>query len=194
MVSLKLQDEVLFERNFSLLHPFYTELKNVLGTSEREHLLLGLNLLRLLVQNRISDFHVELEKLSPEAHASSVVQKVVDIEQALLEGAYKQILEAREHVPDETFGYFMDLLIETIREEIASSCEAAYDSLSLAGAQKLLMLQSEADLKSFLEKRDWKVVGGSFVFQRKDEGEAAIPSMETIQRMLAYARELERIV
>lgn len=194
MVSLRLQDEGLFERNFSLLQPFYTELKNVIGTSEREHLILGLNLLRLLVQNRISDFHVELEKLSPEAHASGVVQKVVDIEQALLEGAYKQILEAREHVPDETFGYFMDLLIETIRDEIASSCEAAYDTLSFAGAQKLLMLQSEADMRSFVQKKNWNVTGDTFVFQHKDEGDAAIPSMETIQRMLGYARELERIV
>lgn len=184
----------MFERNFSLLEPYYTELRSSVDPSPREHMLLGLNLLRLLVQNRVSDFHVELEKLSPQAHSSEAVQKVIDIEQALLEGAYKQILDARVSVPDQTFGYFMDLLLKTIREEIASCCEAAYDSISMDGARKLLMFETEAELKPFAVQRQWKMDGATFIFVHKDDAERCIPSMETMRRMLGYARELERIV
>lgn len=34
--------------------------------SQAEHLVVGLNLLRLLVQNRIAEFHTDLEVLDPQ--------------------------------------------------------------------------------------------------------------------------------
>ena len=38
--------------------------------SSREHLIVGLNLLRLLVYNRISEFHTDLELMDPEVPPS----------------------------------------------------------------------------------------------------------------------------
>lgn len=40
--------------------------RNLIPVSSLEHLVVGLNLLRLLVYNRISEFHTDLELLDPE--------------------------------------------------------------------------------------------------------------------------------
>eukprot|EP00695_Tsukubamonas_globosa_P000249 TRINITY_DN1185_c0_g1_i1.p1 TRINITY_DN1185_c0_g1~~TRINITY_DN1185_c0_g1_i1.p1 ORF type:complete len:62 (-),score=7.53 TRINITY_DN1185_c0_g1_i1:1-186(-) len=43
------------------LKAYYNDYKNIIPPSQRRYLLLGLNLLRLLAQNRIAEFHTELE-------------------------------------------------------------------------------------------------------------------------------------
>jgi 26S proteasome regulatory subunit N12 len=81
--------------------------------SERYFSILGLNLLRLLAQNRIADFHSQLvsprrplgirdlsvqadrvctaqETVSTDALASAPVQFPVQVEQAMMEGSYKK--------------------------------------------------------------------------------------------------------
>ena len=40
--------------------------RSVLPQSPQAHIIIGLDLLRLLVENRIAEFHTELELLSPE--------------------------------------------------------------------------------------------------------------------------------
>jgi hypothetical protein len=66
LLSIRLQDEVAFERNFNQLRVYYADARGLLPSSDQEPLLLSLNLLRLLVQNRIAEFHTELELLPPE--------------------------------------------------------------------------------------------------------------------------------
>ncbi|XP_039173180.1 putative 26S proteasome non-ATPase regulatory subunit 8 homolog B isoform X1 [Eucalyptus grandis] len=68
--------------------------------SPQEYPILGLNLLRLLVQNGIAEFYTK--------HA-------VELEQSFMEGAYNHVLSARQTVRHETYVYFMDLLAETVR-------------------------------------------------------------------------------
>ena len=49
--------------------------------------LLGLNLLCLLSQNRIADFHMELERLDPtQLHSNIYLKHPVSLEQYLMEG------------------------------------------------------------------------------------------------------------
>ena len=54
-----------FARNVAQLKPYYA----LLGTTPRKSHILGLNLMHLLVDNRLSEFHAELELLT-EAEAS----------------------------------------------------------------------------------------------------------------------------
>jgi hypothetical protein len=61
-----------------------------LPASERLWLLTGLNLLRLLSQNRIAEFHTELELLPPSSLDTPTVRHAVHVEQWLMEGAYNQ--------------------------------------------------------------------------------------------------------
>lgn len=86
-----------------------------LTQSPQEYPILGLNLLRLLVQNRIAEFHTELELLSASALENTCIKHAVELEQSFMEGAYNRVLTARQTVPHETYVYFMDLLARTVR-------------------------------------------------------------------------------
>jgi hypothetical protein len=60
LFSIKARDTAAFERFIAQLKSYYFD-EHALPRSQREYLLLGLNLLNLLSQNRIAEFHVELE-------------------------------------------------------------------------------------------------------------------------------------
>ena len=76
---------------------------------------MGANLLRLLVQNRIAEFHTELELLPTKALDNAYIKHGVELEQSFMEGAYNRVLSARQTAPHETYIYFMDLLVKTVR-------------------------------------------------------------------------------
>ena len=52
---------------------------------------LGLNLLRLLAQGRISDFHIELEAIGSQHLKNIYISHPIAIEQALMEGSYNKV-------------------------------------------------------------------------------------------------------
>lgn len=109
---------VFFKRKISVwllmnLHFFWSS--DRLPPSPQEYPILGLNLLRLLVQNRIAEFHTELELLSSAALENPCIKHAVELEQSFMEGAYNRVLSARQTVPHETYVYFMDLLAKTVR-------------------------------------------------------------------------------
>ena len=87
----------------------------IIPQSPEEYPILGLNLLRLLVQNRIAEFHTELELLPAKALDNLCIKHAVELEQSFMEGAYNRVLTARQAVPHETYVYFMDLLAKTVR-------------------------------------------------------------------------------
>ena len=84
----------------------------------------------------------------------------------------------------------------TVREEIADCSEKAYASISAPELQKLLMLDSKAELSEFAEARGWDVEGTTVTFAKMEEEPltAKLPSSKLIQETLSYAKELERIV
>jgi len=55
---------------------------------------MGLNLLRLLVQNRIAEFHTELGLLSSATLENPCIKHAVELEQSFMEGAYNRVLSA----------------------------------------------------------------------------------------------------
>ena len=67
---------------------------------------MGLNLLRLLVQNRIAEFHTELELLPVKALEHPCIKHAVELEQSFMEGAYNRVLSARQAVPHDTYYMF----------------------------------------------------------------------------------------
>jgi len=87
-----------------------------LPPSERKYMLLGLNLLRLLSQNRIAEFHTELELIEVnQLHESVYIKHPVEIEQWLMEGSYNKVVSNRQSVPADEFLFFINILISTIR-------------------------------------------------------------------------------
>jgi len=64
--SVRTQDIPAFERYISQLGPYYNDYGSILPLSQRRYPLVGLDLLRLLSQNKIAQFHTVLEGLVKE--------------------------------------------------------------------------------------------------------------------------------
>jgi len=92
-------------------------LSSVLPPSPRQFAVQGLNLIRLLTQNRIADFHTTLESLPPSALTSdnAFIMHPVNLERWLMEGSYSKVWGAREEAPAEEYKFFVDSLMGTIR-------------------------------------------------------------------------------
>eukprot|EP00884_Botryococcus_braunii_P018161 jgi/Botrbrau1/5028/Bobra.0396s0041.1 len=194
-LSVHLQNEKDFERNFLQLQTYYTDTRSLLPPSSQESLILALNLLRLLVQNRIAEFHTDLELIPPEALDSDYVKYVIQLEQWLMEGAYNKVLDSRVDVPDQSYSYFMEKLLSTVRDEIAGCSERAYPSLSLHDAQKLMMFSSIGDTEDYAIEKGWSVKDGVVFFQQEEEAPVIpVEAVDLIGNTLTYAREMERIV
>ena len=134
--SVRSKDIPSFDRYFSQLQTLYTDYRHVLAhidiesdfylfssstilpPSSREYPLQGLNLIRLLTQNRIADFHTTLEslRLPPDAaEKNPYIQHPVNVERWLMEGSYSKVWNAREEAPAEEYRLFVDSLMGTIR-------------------------------------------------------------------------------
>lgn len=91
--------------------------------------LLGLNLLCLLAQNRVAEFHTELERLPANEIENNVyIRHPVSLEQNIMEGSYNKDLLAKGNVPAESYNFFIDILMDTVRNEIASCLEKVIKS------------------------------------------------------------------
>jgi 26S proteasome regulatory subunit N12 len=90
------------------------------------------------------------------------------------------------------------ILIGTIRKEIASCSERAYPSIPISDAKSLLFLDSEGSVVNFAKECGWVVKDGRIYFpQQEDEymsRDILVTSDQVIENTLGYARELETIV
>lgn len=107
------------------------------------------------------------------------------------------MLTAKGEAPDPLYLHFLDLLSNTVRDEIASCSERAYAGMTVESARKLLMFGSAAETESYCRQHGWDVASGRITFQADMDasaGAAQLSSMQLINNSLTYAKELERIV
>ena len=94
----------------------------------------------------------------------------------------------------------LQVLVNTIRSEIASCSERAYPSLPISNAKNLLFLDSEGAVIQFAQSRGWVAKEGRIYFPQQQEemaeGQKDIlaASGQVIENTLEYARKLETIV
>ncbi|OZJ03300.1 hypothetical protein BZG36_02279 [Bifiguratus adelaidae] len=197
-LSLRAKDVAAFERYIAQLNTFYTDYSKLLPPSKNMYHLIGLNLLRFLSQNKLSEFHTALEVIDPdELHKNPHIKQAVDLEQYLMEGSYNKVWNTRSSISGEEFALFHDILIATIRNEIAGCSEKAYDALPLQDAATLLFFKSLEELLNFANERGWEInpAEQKIFFNATNTTEnAGIPQDKIIRQTLTYARELERIV
>ncbi|KAM0805497.1 SAC3/GANP/Nin1/mts3/eIF-3 p25 family-domain-containing protein [Usnea florida] len=212
LVSIRLQDPDAFTRYVQQLAPFY-ELAPAAyrppGDGQRSKVT-GLYLLLLLTRGDYAGFHTVLEGLEVEKGGRGgagleedvYIGYPVKLERWLMEGSYDRVWGAtkREGVPGEEFGVFSEVLVGTIRSEIASCSEKAYPSLPIANAKNLLFLESEGSVVEFAEGRGWVVKDGRIYFPLqqgegvRNEKEILVAGGQVIENTIGYARELETIV
>ncbi|KAJ5970740.1 uncharacterized protein N7479_000658 [Penicillium vulpinum] len=219
IASIRQTDAQLFTRYYQQLQPFY-DLERHAGlpgqsssdidfsTSQRSKIT-GLYLLLLLSMGDSAMFHTVLEGLVEEASLKggrveddACIKYPVELERNLMEGSYDKVWRETksERVPSEDFGLFSNVLVGTIRNEIAGCSEKAYPSLPISNAKNLLFLDSEGAVIEFAKERGWILRDGRIYFPVEPEATARsekdilVASGTVIENALGYARELETIV
>ncbi|GAA6007922.1 hypothetical protein JCM11491_006540 [Sporobolomyces phaffii] len=163
--SLRTSDVPAFERYLALLESFYAD-SRIASTSSQRDAITALNLLRLLSQNRIAEFHTVLETLDKDVVESKAVEWVLQLERSLMEGSYSRVwslcrsttsssASSSSSLPLAEFSHFTQPLLETVRSEIAACDEKAYETLPLVDAKTLLFFESEDQVKQFAQSRNW---------------------------------------
>ncbi|GAM86566.1 hypothetical protein ANO11243_045800 [Dothideomycetidae sp. 11243] len=219
LLSIRQRDPDAFTRYFQQLHPFYSLPASRWGSGGALHSntaassrskVTGLYLLLLLSQGDYAGFHTEIERLETARTDGRPLEEDPSIaypmrlEQALMEGSYDRVWgETKgDRVPGEEFGVFSEVLINTIRNEIASCSERAYPSLPISNAKNLLFLDSEGAVVDFARSRGWDARDGRIYFPPADAADAGSADSKdvmaatglVIENTLGYARKLETIV
>ncbi|KAJ9092380.1 hypothetical protein QFC21_006882 [Naganishia friedmannii] len=220
--SLAIKDVKAFERYEAMLSVYYRDLSPVLPPSPLRRPILGLTLLSHLAASRISQFHTMLEQLSTSTNEQDkdilndvYIRWPVDLERSLMEGSYTKAWRAKSRAPRKEYEVLAEGLMGTIRNDIASCHEKAYQALPLAEASRLLFFDNESDAMKFGQQRGWNFSPTSKVFtfpsQAKngttsttdsasgghEDGESAGDQLERrglVRKALEYATELEAIV
>jgi len=90
----------------------------------------------------------------------------------------------------------MDTLLKTIRNEIASCIEKAYERISFKESTRMLFCDSEAAMTAYATERNWTLNPKDrvFYFHREKKADDYIPAIDLAKQAIDYARELEMIV
>lgn len=195
--SVAIENIQSFERYISQLKCYYYDYKNQIPESQNKYKLLGLNLLFLLSQNRVAEFHTELELLPFDIiKTNNFIQHPLALEQYLMEGRYNKLFKAKGNAPAGCYNFFIDILLDTVRNEIGACLERAYEKISVQELVKRLSLPSTDAVQRFGQKRNWNLgVDGYYHFSSETpKAKEPIPSMELAEMAITYARELEMIV
>ncbi|KAI5813793.1 SAC3/GANP/Nin1/mts3/eIF-3 p25 family-domain-containing protein [Pyronema omphalodes] len=195
IVSIHLGDESAFLRYYAQLQPFYASQELNQTPSKNKNKIVGLYLLLLLTKNNIADFHTTIENI-PDVEQDVFLGYPVTLERWLMEGSYDKVWLATKgsRVPSEEYAMFSEVLVGTIRHEIASCSEKAYASLPVSNAKQLLFLDSEGAVIEFAAERNWEVRDGRIYFPQEEAGKASLSSQSIINYAIGYAQELENIV
>ena len=182
-----------FGRNVAQLKPYYA----AGATTTNKCHILGLNLMHLLVDNRLSEFHAELELLSEQEASNTFVSFPINLERQLMVGIYDEVLNVQ--VPHPSYQFFVDNLLQTVRDSIADCVEVSYKQMLVKDAMTMMKYDTPQGLLEYVEecRDDWILKDNTTLcFQPPPSGSKAsdIPSMKLISQSLTYATEMERIV
>ncbi|PVU85525.1 hypothetical protein BB560_006995 [Smittium megazygosporum] len=125
---------------------------------KRQNYFIGLYLVVLLCENRISDFHVLIERLEGEAKENEYVEYAQGIEQCLMEGSYKRVYNSQTVAPAPAFRHLVDTrLLVAIRNDIAQCASKAYSRLPIDDAKTLLFCNDYAMLEQIAKHHNWTI-------------------------------------
>jgi 26S proteasome regulatory subunit N12 len=151
-LSIKREEMSAFERHVAQLKMYYNDNQKGMKPSDKKYQILGLYLLHLLSQDRIGEFHTELELIPVDDHKDSYIQHPVNLERYIMEGNYAKILEAKKdkNMSQDYYSHFLAQLEDTVRTKIGASLERAYESLPANEAAKMLSLPDVSKLQEFV--------------------------------------------
>lgn len=195
--SVDRADAESFERYVECLRPIYASERQWFD-SDLMSTIIGLNLLHLLVEDKLPQFHCELEFLSEEQREHPAIVFSIALDQFLMAGAYDQVLLAAANPPIERFRFFLKSLMRTVRGHIVQCISATYgETLRLEAAQERLMFDSVEETIEYIQTScpGWRITPQRVISLRSGKTEAqTVPAKRVIKHALFYAAELDRIV
>jgi len=199
LLSLKMKDESAFQRCLTQLKTYYFDYGAFLPPSVYKFDLLGAHLLNLLAENRIGEFHTELELISSHSDKGkdheNQIKFAIKLERCKMEGSYnKMFSESSKTFPD-YYNQFTEKLVQTSRNDIADALEKVYEELTVSHAMDILLFKDANALQVFIGKRGWQLHQGDKIkFAANEEIKREIGAPQLIAQNLRYANELERII
>jgi len=193
LLNLKVKDESAFERCITQLKTYYFDYNGFLPESVFKFDLLGAHLLYLLAENRIGEFHTELELIP--SHTDQHIRFAIKLERCKMEGSYNKMLSENTKTFPDYYLQFTEKLVQTSRNDIADSLEKVYNELTVSHALDILMFGKDLSaLGTFVSKRGWQYEGEIIKFPRIEDIRREIGAPQLIAQTLKYANELERII
>lgn len=205
--SVAIEDVQAFKNYMMMLKAYYFDFEEMkLPESAKKYEMIGLNLMQKLSKNEAMSFHTELELLDSRIILEDpYVSFAVKLEQDIMAGNYKKAMEVK--LPSKSYKFFTDILLVTIREEIANGMEVAYGEISVDGCKKLLNFEAtstgKSEGESFAKERmgNWRVENKNMI-QFKDTTTPDKPlgkdmdeaSKDLAKMAIRYAKEIEQIV
>lgn len=199
LCSARQKDLEEFALYFSQLQVYYSDVsREDLPESPRYLMIVGLNLVRLLVMDRIAQFHSELERIPYEAHGSNTyIRYAVQMERHLMEGSYNKLLNSRKKAPSNEYLPVVEMLELTVRHKVAECIPHAYTELSVPAAQRILMVASPEEVLQIGQDNEWTLSPDRkrFLFTREEDvAKRQIPFETMIDHHIKFAADLQNIV
>jgi len=114
-----------------------------------------------------------------------------------MEGSYNKVFLSKGNVPAQAYTFFIDLLLDTIREEIGACIEKAYEKISIQEAARFLFFDNVRQLQDFAQRRNWDFNNNVLQFsavKTVSQTVNKIPAQQLAEQIIDYAKELEMIV
>lgn len=167
-------------------------------SGQRKWLLIGLQLLNLLVTGRIAEFHILMEQLPEQCLLSNqFIMFPLKLEQSLIEGTFHRIWEAKKSAPAVEYGWFIDGLVDTIRNELIREMESSMTVLSVDELCTVLLIEksNSSSIEHLAKQRGWLIEGNLVTFRHGNNLKKKAANESTdLSRVLHYARHLEQII
>ncbi|XP_063933108.1 26S proteasome non-ATPase regulatory subunit 8-like [Zophobas morio] len=169
------EDHQCFNRYMAQLKHFYFDLKQHLPTSPRQYEIIGAHLLNLLSQNRVPDFHSELELLDcASLHNNRFLAYPVLLEQYIVEGrTNKAFFEACQNPPTPYYAFFSRILENTTRRNMAVCIEMSFTCIPKEDVKRIFFTDDDQFIEELVAERHW-------ILEK--------------EKAFSYATELERII
>jgi 26S proteasome regulatory subunit N12 len=160
----------------------------------------GLFLLYLISNNRITEYHFELEYLNLIELMNNDISFVIEVEHSISEGNFNKLLYLHQTNTNRNYIFYLKKLSSSLKFQIAKSAEKSYSSLTLKEVLSLLMINNEKELESFinLNKRksniNWIIQDGKVFFIENNIEKKTVPSERILNKSVDLAIEIERII
>lgn len=183
----KNNDFKAFNRHFSIFKSFISDIEKLDLVSIKIY---SMYLLFLLVNSKISCFHIELEKISLNHFRNENIKFILEIEHFLTIGKYDKILNISPHKDYENI---IQCLKKTVRNDILNCIEKSYKQISTEKAKFLLQIKNEKKFNEMIKNKNWKI-DNNFILFYSEKKKDYLANEKKIIIQLDYINEIEKII